>query len=90
TTMRHEGLRMKHIARAAVLSGIAAAAMGLGAGPANAGETGTIIGRNACEETAKMYREMGYSARCNHIHDERYYVSYDKPRPGWRGVQLTR
>lgn len=60
------------------------AAVGLGAGPANAGETGTIYGRKACEETVKMYREMGYNARCNHIGGESYYVHYDRPKPGSR------
>ncbi|MFE3572570.1 hypothetical protein ACFXON_24495, partial [Bacillus subtilis] len=62
--MTRKTLGMKHIARAVLIGGIAVAAVGLGAGPANAGETGTIYGRKACEETVKMYREMGYNARC--------------------------
>ncbi|MFC7425849.1 hypothetical protein [Nocardia tengchongensis] len=57
-------------------------ALVLGAGAANAGETGTIIGSKACEEVAKMYRDMGYTARCYHIHGDRYYVNFEKPRPG--------
>ncbi|MFE2994294.1 hypothetical protein ACFXG4_05090 [Nocardia sp. NPDC059246] len=66
------------------MAGIAVVAMGVGVGPANAGETPTIIGRKACEDTAKMYRDMGYSARCYLIHGDRFYVQFDKPRPGTR------
>ncbi|WP_280183915.1 hypothetical protein [Nocardia cyriacigeorgica] len=65
--------------------GIAITGLAIGisqAGAATAGETGTIIGRENCEETARMYRDAGYNARCYHIRGERFYVQYDKPRDG--------
>lgn len=82
--MRRKTVDMNTSARVGIASGIATAALMLAAGTANAGETDTIIGQRACESVAKQYRDMGYTARCNHIHDDRYYVSFDKPREGSR------
>jgi hypothetical protein len=69
---------MKRLAQSLVVIGIAAAGIGFAAGPASAYETGTIIGRDNCQEVARQYKAMGYSARCNHIHGDRYYVYYEK------------
>jgi hypothetical protein len=70
---------MKRLVRSAFVVAIAAAGIVIGAGnAAAANETGVITGRANCEEVAKQYRAMGYSARCNHIVDDRYYVRYEK------------
>jgi hypothetical protein len=69
---------VKRLARTAFAVGIAAVGIGLGTGTASAYETGVIIGRDNCQEVARHYRSLGYSARCNHIHGERYYVVYEK------------
>ncbi|WP_280473505.1 hypothetical protein [Nocardia asiatica] len=69
---------MKRLARTAVVVGIAAIGVLLAAGNAGAYETGVIIGRDNCQEVARHYRSLGYSARCNHIHGDRYYVFYEK------------
>ncbi|WP_280248760.1 hypothetical protein [Nocardia abscessus] len=69
---------MKRLAQSLLVIGIAAAGIGFTAGAASAGETGAIIGLRQCEEVAKQYKAMGYSARCNHIHGDRYYVYYEK------------
>ncbi|MEU2106513.1 hypothetical protein [Nocardia sp. NPDC019255] len=69
---------MKRLARTAVVAGIAAIGVLLTPGTAGAYETGVIIGQSQCQEVARQYRAMGYSARCNHIHGDRYYVVYEK------------
>lgn len=67
----------------AVLVGVFVGGLGVAsAGTAAAGETGVIYGRQACEDVAREYRQMGYTARCNHIHGERFYVYFDKPGAG--------
>lgn len=68
---------MNWVARAVVAVTITTAGLIMGAGPSSAGDTGTIIGLGQCEEVARQYRAAGYSARCNHIHGDRYYVHYE-------------
>ncbi len=73
---------MKHVIRA-VVAGVLIAGFGLAtAGPVTAGETGVIYGMKACEDLARQYRDAGFTARCNHIQGDRYYVYYDNPRTG--------
>jgi hypothetical protein len=69
---------MKRLAQSLFVVAVTAAGMGLAAGTASAGETGVIYGRDNCQEVARQYKAMGYSARCNHIHGDRYYVYYEK------------
>lgn len=79
---------MTRVARTVVAVTIATAGLLLGAGHASAGDTGTIIGQSQCEEVARQYRAAGYSARCNHIQGDRYYVHYEaanRPSTGSSG-----
>lgn len=69
---------MKRVARTVIAVMIATAGLMLGAGHSVAEDTGAIIGQRQCEEVAKQYRAAGYSARCNHIQGDRYYVHYEK------------
>ncbi|WP_029932495.1 hypothetical protein [Nocardia otitidiscaviarum] len=72
---------MKRFVYAGIAAAITVVGIGMSGGTATAGETGTIIGRKNCEDTARMYRDMGYkNVRCYHIHGDRYYVSFDSPR----------
>lgn len=73
---------MRRVIYAAVACALAGGFGLAGGGIAAAGETGVIYGRKACEDLARQYRDMGYTARCNHIHGERFYVYFDKPRGG--------
>lgn len=72
---------MKRLARTVIAVAIATAGLMMGAGYASAEDTGAIIGLSQCEELAKQYRAAGYTARCNHIQGDRYYVHYEK---SWR------
>jgi hypothetical protein len=70
---------MKRFARTVIAVTIATAGLVLGAGHASAEDTGAIIGLSQCEQIAAQYRAAGYSARCNHIQGDRYYVHYERP-----------
>lgn len=69
---------MKRLARSVIAIAIATAGIALGVSHASADTTGTIIGQSQCEELARQYRAAGYSARCNHIQGDRYYVFYER------------
>lgn len=69
---------MKRLARAVIAVTLATVGLMLGAGHSSAEDTGVIIGLRECEAVAQQYRAAGYSARCNHIQGDRYYVHYER------------
>lgn len=69
---------MNRIARAAVLSAIAAAGVVTAAGTASADRTGIIHGYQACQDVAHAYQRSGYTAYCFQLQGNSYQVDYHK------------
>lgn len=49
-------------------------------GTATADRTGTITGEQACRDTARSYRNAGYTADCILLHGDKYVVEYRNSR----------
>ncbi|WP_433568082.1 hypothetical protein ACQP1O_42775 (plasmid) [Nocardia sp. CA-151230] len=52
------------------------------AGTASADCTGIIYGRQACEDTARSYRNAGYTADCILLVNDKYVVDYHRSNYG--------
>ncbi|GAB3211382.1 hypothetical protein GCM10027262_40540 [Nocardia tengchongensis] len=68
---------MNRIARAGIVACLAAIGIATAAtGTASADRTGIIYGYSACQDTARSYRNAGYTADCILLQGESYVVDY--------------